>query len=146
MKKLLILLVAALMFLGIGSCVKSPVESMKDKLVGTWTFEKVTYREKAFSKRQDMTWLYENLHYRFYEDGSFLATDLSTGTESEGRWELAEFVSSTDANMVYALHITEMIDGMPTQFQWQVIRITNKKFTASEQRGHEQWEYKLVPF
>lgn len=146
MKKFIKTILVVFLSVGLSGCIKSPILKMEDKLIGSWVFEKVSFREKIFSKRQDKTEEFKNLIYQFFENGKFVAINLSSGTEYEGVWELGELVSTTDGNRMYTLQIAQMIDGQPATLQWQIDRITHKKLRASEWRGNEHWDYKLIPY
>lgn len=86
MKNTLLLLVV---LITLGSCTKEGIIRRKEnKIIGAWTFEKVTYKEYGAIFRDNITIDYQDDVVEFFPDFSAIYDDYSERTIFEGEWNL----------------------------------------------------------
>lgn len=133
--------------LGFNSCTKYSFMSMEDKIVGTWSFEKVSFIKGFSMTQRDQTDSYLKWEYEFTSSGDFYMYDRQTTKRYDGKWYLTTnnvYNPSTDLNdIVYDLHVSVYNPDTRNieQFIWEVTSLTGKRMRATEYFSNETWNY-----
>ena len=146
----LLSLVATLFLLS--SCTKYSFKSIEEKVVGTWTFEKVKNKPGILKSNIDITKNYNNWEYTFEAGGGVVAFNTATKETELGRWHLEEYVdvyydddgTSTSTSEYVLRFYLRAGRGAEQNYIWNVGVVTAKRLRASERFGNETYTYVLA--
>lgn len=146
----LLLLLTVLVF-GLASCTKYSFMRYDKKIIGQWTFEKVTHKAGLFQQSVNITRNYEHWTYDFKSNYTIVATNSATGERLSGNWRIDEYtdyyydedgVTSTSTNYVLRFNLEDGRNN--ANYVWNIGSITANYIRASEYVGNERWNYKMA--
>lgn len=150
-RTLALLLLIAGLITGFSSCTKYSFMRYDKKIMGQWTFEKVTHKSGFLQQSVNITRNYEGWTYDFKSDYTISAINSNTGERLTGYWRIDEYtdyyydedgVTSTSTNYVLRFNLD---DGrLNTNYVWNIGSITGNYIRASEYVGNERWNYKMA--
>lgn len=152
MKRFIYLLGLLASLLSLGSCTKYSFRTIEEKVVGTWTFEKVKNKPGVLKASIDITKNYKNWEYTFDAGGSVTAVNTITKETELGRWHLEEYVdvyydedgNSTTTSEYVLRFFLRAGRGAEHSYNWNVGSVTAKRLRASEYYGKETFTYVLA--
>lgn len=146
----LVFVLLASLVLGLASCTKYSFMSYRKKIIGTWSFEKVTHKAGLFKQSVDITRNYDNWTYEFRSDNRVIARNSATGEEETGSWRIDEYTDyyydedgTTSTSTDYVLRFDLNSRTRSIDYVWNIGSITSRYLRASEYIGNERWNYRL---
>lgn len=134
-----------LILLGFSSCYKDTYTRYEDKIIGTWSFEKVTKNTTVATGRNDLTDLWEMYEITFFENGDAEMYNLDKDTYSSGAWTLSEVVGSNadGSTYEYVINLSILERGQIKQYSWQVRMATREKLRLMEYVNYDYYYFLL---
>ncbi|HRP88701.1 MAG TPA: hypothetical protein PKX92_01545 [Edaphocola sp.] len=149
MKKInlkIILLFSALIFF-FSNCTKYSFMSMENKIIGTWTFEKVTLRPGIFKPAMDATKNFKNWEFSFNKDGSAQAYNTQTLEIQTGFWDMDAIEEYDEDGNTYEYKVYFQFTNSKNEklnYYWDIGSITAKRFRAYEVVGSDNYYYVML--
>jgi hypothetical protein len=146
MKKLLLFVLVTNVVL-LSSCKKDNLyQSTKEKIKGSWKYEKVTFTGKFSIFSQDVTNEYKDLLLQF-DDASFNQININGNNTIQGDWEVDNYYTNNDSyNLMIYGNINDSFNKSNYDYTWENVYVTNKKLTFTESKKEGFYSYKLIKY
>jgi len=131
------------------SCEKSlfNIRSVDDKLVGTWTFDKVTAHQDFSLNFDQQTDRYEGTEIAFFEDGWVTYNSPRYSSVLEGEWFLEETLNTTDETTTtdydLSLVLTDSTNTQVVIINWNNLYFHNDKLRFSSRKKARTVRYRM---
>jgi hypothetical protein len=147
MKKLLFLLLAALITTAFSCSDFARLERKEDRLIGTWEFDKAFYRNDWQLFRENVFDEFRGDIIQFYGDYSAIYDDASAGIIFEGDWgmffERDYFEDDTDIEFYLDMHFWDDDTGESFAYYTAVNWLTQNKLNVRARTRNGVYTFKL---
>lgn len=136
----------------LGSCTKSVFKTTSDKLMKTWSYEKVTFKKNNSLSTKDVTSDFSTITLAFNSDFTLDEVNNTTGSTRVGTWKvdveqdpyMTASGQSTTATEVLNGTLTDATNGAVYLLKWRSMSVSNSKIKAYEYKDDGTYCYTLV--
>lgn len=152
MKRIIYPSLVLCLVLMLGSCTKYSFQPMHQKVVGTWSFEKVKHRPGLLKGNMDVTRNFSDWEFTFLDNGTAEAYNIATRQTKSGSWQMEEYIdtyydedgtSTSTSEYVLRFYLRDS-RGKEENYVWNIGSITAKRLRASEYMGNETYTYVMA--
>jgi hypothetical protein len=125
-------------------------ETQEERILGTWVFSKVKFKQNADSYYHDISNGFENCSMTFDADGTLHAYDAKLDTTAIGWWYIDFYIKYDEDDdsettiyvLIGQLDIPEL--GIYEEIYWDDLNIRRSKLKGNEHKAEGKYQYTLI--
>ena len=122
----------------------------EEKIIGTWTFDKVKYKPDGDISYTDFSSGYNNCTITFQSDGVLIAYDAKTNDTAEGYWYIDWYIEYDDNDdtekTIYVMigNVSNTDMAINEDLYWDNLSVRNSKVEGDEVKDNGKYKYTLA--